>query len=132
MTREQWFEFIDKHDVTKCVSAFIKEEPSAEIFFYLFSNRVVYAESIRDLNKILALRKLNAFRHVIPIPYLRSILSRINVNKPDISKALEILADLSWDGLLLLDIIPLNVFENFDFTKLSERGMMALMKLYKD
>jgi hypothetical protein len=84
------------------------------------------------MNKLPALRKLNTFRQVIPIKYFTSILERIDLHKPDISKALEILSDLSWNGMILLDIIPFNVFENFDFTKLSERGMMALMKLYQD
>jgi ethanolamine utilization cobalamin adenosyltransferase len=132
MTREKWFEFIDKNDVTKCVSTFLKEEPSAEILFYLFKKHLVRAENLRNINKIPALRKLNEFRQVMQIQYFTSILSKIDVNKPDISKAIEILSDLSWDGLILLDIIPFNVFENFDFTKLSERGMIALMKLYKD
>jgi hypothetical protein len=132
MTKERWFEFIDKNDVPNCVSKFLKEEPPAEILFYLFKDRIVHAGNIRDLNKIPSLRKLNEFRQGIPIEYFRSILARIDVNKPDISKAIEILADLKNKGNLDLDIIPFNVFENLDFTKLSERGMIALTKLYQD
>jgi hypothetical protein len=132
MTREKWFEFIDKNDVTKCVSTFLKEEPSAEILFYLFKKRVVKADKIRDLYKIPAIQKLNEFRLSMTFEYINIIFEKIDVNKPDISKAIEILADLKSKGILNLRIIPLNVFENFDFTKLSERGMIALMKLYKD
>jgi hypothetical protein len=132
MTRNEWFDFIDHNTVTNSVFKFLKEEPTAEIVFYLFYNTIIHAENLRNINKIPTLKKLNDFRTAMSIQYFRSITARIKVHNPDISEGIELLSDLSYKGLIDLDIIPFNVFENLDFTKLTEKKILALMKLYKD
>jgi hypothetical protein len=132
MTRKERFYFIDHNTVTDCIFKFLKEEPTAEVFFYMFKISIVNAENLRNINKLPAVKKLNDFRLAISIRYFRSITARIDVNKPDISEGIELLSDLSYKGLIDLDIIPINVFENIDFTKLTEKKILAIMKLYKD